>query len=295
MKQQLKKILRRLKVFVKTTTERLQILTNLVYLREIEYGRGGEHILNMDILYRRTLPEKTMPVLVWIHGGGWYEGNKAKGIPWLIPFAKRGYFCASIEYRLSHEALFPAQIEDCKCAIRFLRANAEKFHLNEGRIGVWGMSAGGHLAALLGTTHHVRELEGKGGWQQFSSRVQAVCDWFGPTDFLRMNDFPGDIDHDAADSPEGRLIGGAVQENQEKAAKANPIAYVTEGASPFLIMHADNDRLVPFNQSQLLYEALQQAGVEVTLAMVKGGGHGKKFKTPTVLKKVENFFDKHLF
>jgi len=295
MKQQFKKILRRLKVFVKTTTDRIQILTNLVYLRDLEYGRGGERTLKMDILHRRTLPKKAMPVLVWIHGGGWREGSKEEGIPRLISFAKRGYFCASIEYRLSHEALFPAQIEDCKCAIRFLRANAQKFHLNEGRIGVWGMSAGGHLVALLGTTHHVRQLEGQGGWQQFSSSVQAVCDWFGPTDFLRMNYFPSDIDHDAADSPEGMLIGGAVQENQEKAAKANPIAYVTEEASTFLIMHADNDRLVPFNQSQLLYEALQQAGVEVTLAMVKGGGHGKKFKTPTLLKKVENFFDKHLF
>lgn len=294
MKQQLKKILRKLKVFAKTTTARLQILINLVHLREIEYGRGGERTLKMDVLYPKILPEEPMPVLVWIHGGGWCEGNKKEGISWLIPFAKRGYFCASIEYRLSHEALFPSQIEDCKCAIRFLRANAKKFYLNEERIGVWGLSAGGHLAALLGTTHHVRELEGQGGWQQFSSRIRAVCDWFGPTDFLKMNDFPGDIDHDAADSPEGRLIGGAIQENKEKAAKANPIAYVTEEASPFLIVHADNDRLVPFHQSQLLYEALQEAGVEVTLEIIKGGGHGEKFNTSTVLKKVENFFYQHL-
>lgn len=287
-------MLRRLKVFLKTKTNQLQILTNLVYLREIEYGRGGERTLKMDILHPRNLPEEAMPALIWIHGGGWCQGSKEEGIKWLIPFAKQGYFCASIEYRLSHEAYFPAQIEDCKCAIRFLRAHAKAFHLNEGRIGVWGISAGGHLAALLGTTPNVRELEGQGGWFNFSSRVQAVCDWFGPTDFLRMNDFPSEIDHDAADSPEGMLIGGVVQQNQEKATKANPIAYVTEEASPFLIMHADNDSLVPFNQSQLLSEALQKAGVEVTLETVKGGGHGEKFNFPTVLEKVENFFNKHL-
>ncbi|MBE9166065.1 alpha/beta hydrolase [Pleurocapsales cyanobacterium LEGE 06147] len=287
-------MLRRLKAFATTTTERLQIFTNLVYLREIEYGRGGERILKIDILHRRNLPEEAMPVLVWIHGGGWCQGRKEEGIKWLIPFANRGYFCASIEYRLSQEAHFPAQIEDCKCAIRFLGAHAKKFHLKEECIGVWGISAGGHLAALLGTTSHVKKLEGQGGWHQFSSRVRAVCDWFGPTDFLRMNDFPSKIDHDAADSPEGMPIGGAIQENQEKAARANPITYLTGEASPFPIVHADNDRLVPFNQSQLLYEALKQAGVEVTLEMVKGGGHGEKFNASIVLKKVEKFFNKHL-
>jgi acetyl esterase/lipase len=127
---------------------------------------------------------KPMPVIVWIHGGAWIGGSKDSGIPLLLPFAKRGYFCASISYRFSKEAKFPAQIEDCKCAIRFLRAKAKEFNIDTERIGVWGESAGGHLAAMLGTAGDVKEFEGSGGWEGFSSRVSAVCDWFGPSDLL---------------------------------------------------------------------------------------------------------------
>ncbi len=273
---------------------KLQIPTNLVHKRDIEFTKGRERALKMDILHSRPFPAALMPCLVWIHGGAWREGNKEEGIERLLSFAQQGYLCASIEYRLSHEALFPAQIEDCKCAIRFLRAHSKEYHLDAERIGVWGSSAGGHLAALLGTTHHVQELEGEGGWKQFSSRVQAVCDWFGPTDFLRMNDFPSKINHDAADSPPAALIGGPIQENKEKVAKANPIAYITNDAPPFLLAHADDDSIVPFNQSQLLFEALKKAGVEVELEVVKGGGHGKNFNSPKLLKKIESFFKKHL-
>jgi acetyl esterase/lipase len=130
---------------------------------------------------------KPMPVIVWIHGGAWIGGNKDSGIPLLLPFAKRGYLGASISYRFSKEAKFPAQIEDCKCAIRFLRAKAKEFNIDPERIGVWGASAGGHLSAMLGTAGDVKELEGSGGWEGFSSRVSAVCDWFGPSDLLAMS------------------------------------------------------------------------------------------------------------
>lgn len=273
---------------------KLQMPKNLSYMPDIEFGKGGNRVLTMDILRPKILPEAPLPAMLWIHGGGWREGSKKDGIRRLLSFAQSGYFCASIEYRLSHEAIFPAQIEDCKCAIRCLRARAKEFHLDSQRIGVWGSSAGGHLAALLGTSHHVKELEGQGGWQEFSSRVQAVCDWFGPTDFLKMNNFPSEIDHDAADAPEAMLIGGPIQSNPEKAAKANPIAYLTPEAPPFLIMHADDDLIVPLNQSQLLFEALQKVGTEVTFDVVKNGGHGKHFDSSELLKKVENFFRQHL-
>jgi acetyl esterase/lipase len=272
----------------------LQIPTSIVQIQNVEFTQSGQRPLRMNILRPKILPEKQMPGLVWIHGGAWLEGNKEQGIELLLPFASQGYLCASIEYRLSYEAIFPAQIEDCKCAIRFLRAHAKEFHLNSDRIGVWGQSAGGHLAALLGTTDRVKELEGKGGWENFSSRVQAVCDWFGPTDFLRINDFPRKISHSPADAPEALLIGGLVEENREKAAKANPIAYITKDAPPFAIFHADDDFIVPLNQSQLLFEVLEQAGVEVSLEIVKGGGHGKKFNSPLLLAKLENFFYHHL-
>jgi acetyl esterase/lipase len=275
--------------------KKTKIPHDLIHRRDIVFTRGRQRPLKMDILHSKILPETPMPALIWIHGGAWLEGNKEQGIELLLPFARQGYLCASIEYRLSHEAIFPAQIEDCKCAVRFLRAHAKELHLNRDRIGVWGQSAGGHLAALLGTTGGVEELEGEGGWENFSSRVQAVCDWFAPTDFTRINDFPRQISHSAVDAPEALLIGGTVAENQEKAMRANPIAYINQDAPPFAIFHADDDFIVPLNQSQLLFEALQQAGVEVSLKIVKGGGHGKKFDSPLLLAQLENFFHRHLY
>ncbi|AFZ29890.1 Carboxylesterase type B [Gloeocapsa sp. PCC 7428] len=268
---------------------------SLVHLQDIEFTNSKERALKMDILHPK-ISAKSMPVLVWIHGGAWREGSRKQGLKHFVSFARQGFFCASIEYRLSHEAIFPAQIEDCKCAIRFLRAHAQEFHIDPQRIGVWGVSAGGHLAALLGTTHQIQEFEGNGGWANYSSCVQAVCDWFGPTDFLRINDFPRNIDFAPADSPEAALIGGIVVENQEKAAKANPITFVSKDAPPFLIMHGDNDLLVPLNQSQLLFDALKKAEVEVTLEVVKNGGHGnkKEFSSRAITKKMEKFFKKHL-
>ncbi len=261
-------------------------------IRDVEYGTGGGRPLKMHVLRPKSPPKDAMPVVVWIHGGAWRAGNKDSGIGNLARFARRGYFCASIEYRLSQEAIFPAQIEDCKCAIRFLRAKAKEYNLDPNRIGVWGSSAGGHLVALLGTSGDVKELEGKGGWQEFSSRVNAVCDFFGPTDFLKMKDFPSNIDRNSPHCPEALLVGGPLEQNKDKVAKANPITYITKDDPPFLIMHGDKDPIVPFNQSELLYEALKKAGVDVTFHTVKGGGHG--FGGPEIQRMVDEFFDKHL-
>jgi acetyl esterase/lipase len=289
-----------LKRICRSTKARFEFERNtyksLVHLQDIEFTKSKERALKMDILHPK-ISVKSMPVLVWIHGGAWREGNRKQGLKHLVSFARQGFFCASIEYRLSHEAIFPAQIEDCKCAIRFLRAHAQEFHINPQCIGVWGVSAGGHLAALLGTTHHIQDFEGSGGWANYSSCVQAVCDWFGPTDFLRINDFPRNIDFAPANSPEAALIGGLVEENQEKAAKANPITFVSKDAPPFLIVHGDNDLLVPLNQSQLLFDALKKAKVEVTLEVVENGGHGnkKEFGSRAITQKMEKFFKKHLF
>jgi acetyl esterase/lipase len=273
---------------VKTLPAEIEIIKDVVY------GTGGERPLKMHLLRPKNLPEKPMPVLVWIHGGRWLEGNKDTGINRLIPFVNRGYVGASIEYRLSQEAKFPAQIEDCKAAIRFLRANAKKFHLNSNHIGAWGESAGGHLAALLGTTGKVKELEGDGGNLDYSSHVNAVCDWYGPTNFLKMREGKSIIDHDKPDSPESLLIGGPIQETKERVSKADPIRYITKHAPPFLIMHGEKDSLVPINQSELLYDALKKSGIDVTYHFIPDAGHGGDgFKRPEVIKTVEEFFDKH--
>jgi acetyl esterase/lipase len=199
-----------------------------------------------------------------------------------------------VGYRLSQHAIFPAQIEDCKAAVRWLRAHAKKYNLDPNHFAAWGESAGGHLVALLGTTGDVKSFD-VGENLGFSSRVQAVVDCFGPTDLLQMeaHRLPNGMHHDTPDAPESKLIGGPVQENKDKAAQANPITYVTKDDPPFLIIHGDADPLVPHHQSELLEAALKQAGVPVTLYTVKGGGHGG-FKDPNVPTLIKEFITKQL-
>jgi len=253
-------------------------------LKDVVYGKGGDRDLKLHILRPKTAPKDPMPVLVWIHGGAWVAGSRDSGINLLPRFARRGYFCATIEYRFSKEALFPAQIEDSKCAIRFLRSQAKEYNLDPHRVGVWGSSAGGHLVALLGTSAAVKELEGKGGHAEQSSRVQAVCDFCGPADFPKW----GDQSHPAVP----KLLGGAVKDKPELAAKASPVTHITKDAPPFLIVHGDKDTTVPLSQSEALHAALMKAGIDSTLHVVKGGGHG--FGGAEIDKMVDDFFDKHL-
>ncbi|MGA2621334.1 MAG: alpha/beta hydrolase [Thermoguttaceae bacterium] len=255
--------------------------------RDLEYIVGG-HARNKLDLYLPDKADHPLPVIVWIHGGGWSAGSK-EGCP-AVPLVGKGYAAASINYRFSQHAVFPAQIEDCKAAIRWLRANARKYGLDAAHVGVWGASAGGHLVALLGTTGGVKELEGQGGNLDQSSRVQCVVDWFGPTDFSQMGGW-----QDKPDSPMAKLVGGPVRDRLELAAKANPIIYVGKDSAPFLIMHGEEDKLVPMNQSELLDEALRKASAQSTLVRVPKNGHGGPgFTTPESRKRIEEFFDKHL-
>lgn len=264
-------------------------------VKDVEYVSGGGRSRSLDLY----LPEKAadpLPLVVWIHGGGWQGGDKAGNRA--LSLMSAGFATASINYRLSGEAIFPAQIEDCKAAIRFLRAHAAEYHIDPKRIGVFGSSAGGHLVALLGTSGDVAALEGKSGEAGVSSRVQAVCDWFGPTDLGKMDAQTGPggrKTHDAPDSPESRLLGGPLQTKLEAAKAANPITYVSRDDPPFLIMHGDSDPLVPLPQSQMLDAALKAAGVESTLHVIAGGGHGRPgFDTPEVEAMIRDFFTKHL-
>lgn len=262
-------------------------------ISDIAYARASDKELFLD-LYLPEKGEEPWPVILWVHGGAWRTGDKGHFGHW-AEFARRGYAVASINYRLSQEAIFPAQIHDCKAAVRWLRANAGRYRLDAEHIGAWGASAGGHLVALLGTSGSVAELEGELGHPGYSSRVQAVCDWFGPSDFLRMNDIPGRMDHDAPDSPESQLVGGPIQENKDKVARANPITYIRGDEPPFLIMHGSEDLTVLPHQSELLYEALCEAGVEATLHILEGAGHGgEAFHAPEAMAIIRAFFDKHL-
>lgn len=255
--------------------------------RNLEYVEDAHDLQKLD-LYLPKEAAGPLPLIVWVHGGGWSGGDKANVPP--LPFVAKGYAVASVNYRLSKHAVFPAQIEDCKAAIRWLRGNAKKYNLNPEKVGVWGSSAGGHLVALLGTSGDVKDLEGSKGHLDQSSRVQCVIDYFGPTDFTQMGGW-----HNNANSPESSLIGGPVQENKDKAAKANPITYVTKDDPPFLIVHGDKDPAVPYLQSTLLHDSLVKAKVASTLIKIEGGGHGgRDFYNADALKRVEAFFSKHL-
>ncbi|WP_410817476.1 alpha/beta hydrolase fold domain-containing protein [Micromonospora sp. 050-3] len=213
-----------------------------------------------------------VPVLVWIHGGAWLFGSPKHPADWLMeadPFTaaiRAGFAVASAQYRLSGEAHFPAQLDDVKAAVRWLRRQGDTVGVDRERIVVWGESAGGHLASMVALT----------GNDQDDTRVQAAACWYAPSNLLTMQSQAhpsGTIDHDAADSPESLLIGGAVAENPGLGRAASPISYVTEQAPPMLLIHGDQDLLVPVGQSEELAAALTAVGAEVELSVVQGAEH----------------------
>lgn len=271
-----------------------QLMHTTVY-RDLAYVPNGHERQKLDLYV--PAGDGPFPLIVWIHGGAFRMGDKASAdrdnaAP--LDYLAGGYAVASLNYRLSQHALFPAQIEDCKAAVRWLRAHAADYKLDPHRFAAWGPSAGGYLAAILGVTGHVAEFDA-GEHHGVSSRVQCVVDYFGPTDFLQMDAqrLPGGMAHDAPDSPESELVGGAIQENKAAVARANPITYVTADAPPFLIVHGDADPLAPYGQSVLLAEALRKAGAPVTFYTVNGAGHGH-FTDPTVPTMTHEFLAKHL-
>lgn len=248
----------------------------------------------------------TAPLVLWLHGGGWARGSRLPIPTYVTALCARGYAVASADYRLTGTAIFPAQIQDAKGAVRFLRANALAYGIDPGRIAVWGESAGGHLAALLGTSGDIgaatlgnasADLEGStGGNQGVSSRVQAVVDWYGPTDFVQMHFYPTTANHDAATSDESVFVGGPIQTRPEVDALADPITYASPDDPPFLVMHGTADQLIPFNQSERLRDALQAQGVRVTFSPVQNAGHGNSPWTSSsaIWQVVYGFLDHNL-
>jgi acetyl esterase/lipase len=257
-------------------------------LNDLKFASPNGKPLLVD-LYLPIGVEKPLPVIVWLHGGGWRIGNRKLGPNFRERFAERGFAMVSIEYRLSGEAIFPAQIHDVKASIRWLRSVANEYGLDSGNIGLWGSSAGGHLAALAGTTGKGILEDFELGYADFTSDVHAVVDGYGPTDFLQMDayinkaiavsvDPESDLlhplrNHEDMDSPESQLLGAPIQTVPERVQEANPITYVKKGTPPFLIMHGLSDTAVAAHQSELLYEALIAKGNEATLCLIEGLGH----------------------
>lgn len=254
--------------------------------------------LHLELLYPKEPPIVPMPVVVWVHGGAWRAGGyQATGL--MQGLAQQGYFCASLEYRFSQEAIFPAQIHDCKAGLRYLRAHAAEYRLNPDKIGVWGGSAGGHLVALLGTSGGVKELEGEEGNLDQSSRVQCVVDLFGPADMATMiSDRGNQIMLENGLGPEESLIGGKLEDHLDVAKAASPVTYIDKTDPPFLILHGEQDKTVAIAQSEKLDRMLREAGVASTLVRVKNAGHGfGPGCEPTqqqLMQMALEFFNKHL-
>jgi acetyl esterase/lipase len=249
--------------------------------REVAYATPvGFRPLMLDLKLPKGIAP--FPLVVFIHGGGWLSGHPNVSNPiyrkldYVNQLLDAGFAVAHIAYRLSSEGKFPVQLHDCKSAIRFLRNRAGIFSIDDARIAVMGDSAGGHMASLVGLTNNMLDLEGEVGDRHGSSVVCAVVNWFGPTELLSMEQHSIGREFgskDAPDSAESRLVGGSLQENSAAAIAASPMTYVSAAAPPFLIQHGTMDRLVAFQQSQTLADALHSAGCDVTLNLIEGADH----------------------
>ncbi len=262
--------------------------------RDINYAGDTSTAHMLDLYLPRKSSDKPRPLVVYIHGGGWQEGDKDHIVGLLYSVIQDGAFVgASINYRLSGEAKWPAQIHDCKGAIRWLRAHAKEYNFDPERVGIMGISAGGHLVSLIGTSGGIAELEGNiGGNPGQSSRAQCVINLCGVADMLTMHKQGGIHDHEQPNSPVFKLFGGPLSAHEKEGISASPVTYVTAETPPFLHVHGTKDPLVPIAQSLELSAALKAKGVSSTIVTGKDGGH--VFVTPEMLRMMRLFMEKHL-
>jgi len=235
--------------------------------KEVEFGKGGDTTLHMDIA-RPAERTKPLPCIVVIHGGGWRGGNYKVHDQQILDFAKQGYVSATVQYRLVPTGRWPAQIEDVKCAVRYLRANADKYGIDKIRFGAIGFSAGAHLSMLLGTMDQKDGLEGTGGNPEQSSKVQAVVSYFGPTDLARK-DFPAIVNDMIYE-----FLGGMPDEKGDTYKAASPVTHIDKDDAPILHFQGTKDVLVPYNQAYLLTDAMTKAGLGGRVEMLLGANHG---------------------
>lgn len=265
----------------------LDIPDNVEIIKDLVFAKPGDRELKLD-LYIPKDRRRVHPGIVFVHGGGWRGGSKTHFQRQAAYLAGKGYLGICTEYRLSGEAKFPAAVEDVKCAVRWLRANAKKYRVDPNRIAAVGGSAGGHLAAMLGITEKSANLEGKGGYQEFSSKVNLVVDFNGVSDLAGLRK-----------SARGKVaayefLGGEYEEIPEVYRRASPINYVDKNDPPFLFLHGAADTTVPYEQSVQLKELLNKAGVTAEIYTAEGAGHGFFNRPPyyePTLKRMEEFLD----
>jgi acetyl esterase/lipase len=255
-----------------------------------QYDTLKKHLLDIYLPPNAT---GKVPLVIWVHGGGWLSNDKYADMSYMketiVEIMRKGYALASIDYRFSTQATFPAQMLDCNSAVSYLYENASKFGFDTDRFALMGFSAGGHLAAMLGLSKNqdVKEFFMPGTSKKFA--FKAVVDFYGPADLTL---FPGAKD---AKSPEGLLIGAAPLDRPDLAKVASPVSYVDEKDPPFLIIHGEKDDMVSPNQSHLLNSWLKVKGVPTELIVVKGAPHfGAMFDAPEIRTAVFSFLEKHL-
>ena len=271
--------------------------------KDLNYA-GDTKVYHMLDIYIPEVEKPTFPVVIEIYGSAWLSDNlKGIDLPTLgKALLDAGFAVVMPNHRSSMDAKFPAQINDIKAVIRFIRANADKYQIDTSFIGITGYSSGGHLAALAGTSGLVKQysvdsttedLEGNvGQYLIYSSSVDAVVDWFGPTDFLVMDSCGSSIVHNSDNSPESNLIGGPIQNNKDKCVLANPVTYIDTNDPPILILHGDADPLVPHCESEMLFNALQKASVSSQFVLVPNGRHGPGLFIDKYFKMMTDFFIK---
>lgn len=288
------------KVAAPATQPQVKLPAGVKMERDISYIPNGDDAQKLDLYLPEKPADRPLPLIVHIHGGGWMGGNKFPCQA--MAMAAKGYVVASVEYRFSQKAKFPAQIQDCQAAIRWLRANSKQHNIDPERIGVVGGSAGGHLSALVGTAGGKKAFAPIGGNEEQSDRVQAVCDIFGPSNFgtvMKQAEEDKNIRNifkfNSPSDPYSQLIGVSLEGNKEKTDAVSPVHYVSKDNPPTLILHGTHDALVPLAQSEEFAAALKEKGVEVWLQKLPGSGHGGGgFSKLPIVNLMQNFFDKHL-
>lgn len=243
---------------------------DVVFERDITYGKAGEVELKLNMSRPKAHDGKAKPIpaIIIIHGGGWAAGSREGHNDLTWGFAKQGYLAITISYRFAPKFLFPAQVEDAKCAVRYLRANAKKLNINPDAIGAVGFSAGAHLSMLLATMDEGDGLEGDGGHGDQKSKVQAAVSFVGPTDFT-VDDLP-----QASVNIIKNWLGGDLKEKAKEAHLASPVTYISKGDAPMLLFQGTADPLIPNTQAYRMTEAMSKAGVKGRVEMILGGGHG---------------------
>ena len=277
----------------------------VTYIKDVVYAKRGDRELTLQMLRpgkavmpgSNEKPEK-LPCIVYVQGSAWMKQNVYANLPSLVDAARAGFVVASVEYRSSEEAKFPGFLLDVKRAIRFLKANAEEFGIDKERVGIWGDSSGGHTALMVGSTIWTREFDDE-EYPEENSEVEAVVSFYGLSDITRINEaprFPEVIPEDIGMIPENLLFGGNCKEHPELTAPGNPVNYIHSDKEypPFLLVHGDEDGVVPFLQSVIMYDKLRECGKSVELYKVKGANHGIFMWTKETVDLVIKFFKAYI-